>query len=326
MPFELILRAASVLGRKDPVTFIMQLTRAYNPEMWKHARGAGRGQARRAGRARARVRQPLPRARRGARARRTRSSRRCWPLSTRRSSWRSTSSGRRARRRWRSRRERAALRVRRSRAARRCEGAALAQTTVYESRDKAGPVFSDKPSPAPRRSTCRRPTWSRCPAGAGGGTRVGRRGAALPVARVRLARRWRTMHSNTGAFEFSARAEPGTAGVRDRAADPARRGTRCPAVYRAHHEPAHVGEADWRGRGQRGDSVEHTLQVGIAATAAGLKLLIDVARAIRIYRPPRRTRRPGRDRCTALQAACPRLRPGGAAAARRRARLAPCAE
>ena len=28
MPFELILRAASVLGRKDPITFIMQFTRA----------------------------------------------------------------------------------------------------------------------------------------------------------------------------------------------------------------------------------------------------------------------------------------------------------
>ncbi len=35
MPFELILRAASVLGRKDPVTFIMQATRAYNPEIWR---------------------------------------------------------------------------------------------------------------------------------------------------------------------------------------------------------------------------------------------------------------------------------------------------
>jgi len=35
MPFELILRAASVMGRKDPITFIMQLTRAYNPDTWK---------------------------------------------------------------------------------------------------------------------------------------------------------------------------------------------------------------------------------------------------------------------------------------------------
>jgi len=43
MPFELILRAASVLGRKDPITFIMQLTRAYNPETWKVLEGLGVG-------------------------------------------------------------------------------------------------------------------------------------------------------------------------------------------------------------------------------------------------------------------------------------------
>ena len=43
MPFELILRAASVLGRKDPVTFIMQFTRAYNPEIWKALEALGIG-------------------------------------------------------------------------------------------------------------------------------------------------------------------------------------------------------------------------------------------------------------------------------------------
>jgi transcriptional regulator with XRE-family HTH domain len=43
MPFELILRAASVLGRKDPITFIMQLTRAYNPDTWKVLESLGVG-------------------------------------------------------------------------------------------------------------------------------------------------------------------------------------------------------------------------------------------------------------------------------------------
>ena len=43
MPFELILRAASVMGRKDPITFIMQLTRAYNPELWKTLESLGIG-------------------------------------------------------------------------------------------------------------------------------------------------------------------------------------------------------------------------------------------------------------------------------------------
>jgi transcriptional regulator with XRE-family HTH domain len=43
MPFELILRAASVLGRKDPITFIMQFTRAYNPDLWKTLEALGVG-------------------------------------------------------------------------------------------------------------------------------------------------------------------------------------------------------------------------------------------------------------------------------------------
>jgi transcriptional regulator with XRE-family HTH domain len=43
MPFELILRAAAVLGRKDPITFVMQLTRAYNPDMWKTLESLGIG-------------------------------------------------------------------------------------------------------------------------------------------------------------------------------------------------------------------------------------------------------------------------------------------
>ena len=35
LPFGVILRLASVLGRNDPLTVVMQLTRAYNPQIWK---------------------------------------------------------------------------------------------------------------------------------------------------------------------------------------------------------------------------------------------------------------------------------------------------
>jgi transcriptional regulator with XRE-family HTH domain len=35
LPFEVILRLAGVLGRGDPLTSVMKLTRAYNPELWK---------------------------------------------------------------------------------------------------------------------------------------------------------------------------------------------------------------------------------------------------------------------------------------------------
>lgn len=43
MPFELILRAASVLGRQDPVTFVMQATRQHNPEIWRALEALGVG-------------------------------------------------------------------------------------------------------------------------------------------------------------------------------------------------------------------------------------------------------------------------------------------
>lgn len=35
LPFEVILRLASVLGRHDPISFAMRLTRSYNPELWR---------------------------------------------------------------------------------------------------------------------------------------------------------------------------------------------------------------------------------------------------------------------------------------------------
>jgi len=43
LPFEVILRLAAVLGRDDPVTAMMRLTRAYNPELWKTLEQLGVG-------------------------------------------------------------------------------------------------------------------------------------------------------------------------------------------------------------------------------------------------------------------------------------------
>lgn len=43
LPFELILRVSSVIGRGDPVTSAMKLTRAYNPELWKALEDLGMG-------------------------------------------------------------------------------------------------------------------------------------------------------------------------------------------------------------------------------------------------------------------------------------------
>ena len=43
LPFEVILRLASVLGRNDPISFVMRFTRSYNPELWKTLEGMGIG-------------------------------------------------------------------------------------------------------------------------------------------------------------------------------------------------------------------------------------------------------------------------------------------
>jgi hypothetical protein len=43
LPFEIILRLASVLGRNDPISFVMRFTRSYNPETWRTLEGLGIG-------------------------------------------------------------------------------------------------------------------------------------------------------------------------------------------------------------------------------------------------------------------------------------------
>jgi transcriptional regulator with XRE-family HTH domain len=43
LPFEIILRLASVLGRNDPIPVAMKLTRTYNPKLWATLEGLGIG-------------------------------------------------------------------------------------------------------------------------------------------------------------------------------------------------------------------------------------------------------------------------------------------
>jgi plasmid maintenance system antidote protein VapI len=43
LPFEIILRLASVLGRNDPLSFVMRFTRSYNPDVWKTLENLGIG-------------------------------------------------------------------------------------------------------------------------------------------------------------------------------------------------------------------------------------------------------------------------------------------
>lgn len=43
LPFEIILRLASVLGRNDPISFVMRFTRSYSPATWKTLEALGIG-------------------------------------------------------------------------------------------------------------------------------------------------------------------------------------------------------------------------------------------------------------------------------------------
>jgi transcriptional regulator with XRE-family HTH domain len=43
LPFEIILRLAAVLGRNDPISFVMRFTRSYNPQVWKTLESLGIG-------------------------------------------------------------------------------------------------------------------------------------------------------------------------------------------------------------------------------------------------------------------------------------------
>ncbi len=43
LPFEIVLRLAAVLGRNDPLAFVMRFTRSYNPQVWQTLEDLGVG-------------------------------------------------------------------------------------------------------------------------------------------------------------------------------------------------------------------------------------------------------------------------------------------
>ena len=138
-------------------------------------------------------------------------------------------------------------------------GAALAQT-VYESKDAAGPVFSDRPSPGavpvqlPPPNVVSPPPMQPAPAPA---TPAAAAPAYRRLAIVRPAAQ-DMVHSNTGAFDISARLSP-----RLRPEDRVRvliDGNPVPTLFRS--TSIRISEQDWRAAAT-GDSGEHTLQLAV---------------------------------------------------------------
>lgn len=138
-------------------------------------------------------------------------------------------------------------------------GASGAQTTVYESRDKSGPVFSDRPTSGSTPVTTSAPNVVSMPVPAATSAPASAPAAAPYKSLVFVSLgEGGTIHSNTGAFEFSVRLVPAL-----RPTDRLRiqlDGRELSGRYRSTN--LRVSEADWRSAA-RNDNVQHTLQVGV---------------------------------------------------------------
>ncbi len=152
---------------------------------------------------------------------------------------------------------------------------AWAQTTIYESRDKAGPVFSDKPAPGAAAVDLPPPNVVAMPPPAPVAPPAPAPAPAYRSLVIVSVPPNGTIHSNTGAFEFSVRPTPAL-----RSTDRIRislDGNVLPGNYRSNSLA--VSEADW-GRAARGDTTEHTLQVAIVDGQGKVLIASD---AVRFY-------------------------------------------
>lgn len=135
--------------------------------------------------------------------------------------------------------------------------AALMAQTVYESKDKAGPVFSDRPSSGATAVELAAPNVVSVPATATKAT-AAPASAAPPYRRFVITRpaAQDTVHSNTGEFGVSASLSPPL-----RTSDRVRvllDGTLLSSQYRGTN--LRISEADWQSAAS-GSNGEHTLQL-----------------------------------------------------------------
>lgn len=138
----------------------------------------------------------------------------------------------------------------------------LAAQTVYESRDKAGPVFSDQPSPGAKPVTIE-PTnvipATPAPPPASAPSATAAPATAYRSLVIAEPSNTGTLHSNTGAFEVRLRSSPG---LRSSAGDRVRLtldGNVLAGSYNTSR--IRVTESDWQSAAS--GNVDHTLQAAI---------------------------------------------------------------
>ena len=145
---------------------------------------------------------------------------------------------------------------------------AAAQSTIYETKDKAGPVFSDQPSPGATRVDLPPPNVIQTdparpqqPASA--------TGPYYTALAISSPENGGTIHSNTGAFDIGVRLEPG---LRAASGDRIQAKLNGKVLTRSYSSPkVGITEADWQGAGSPDNNYEHTLQLAIVdATGAVL--------------------------------------------------------
>ena len=150
-----------------------------------------------------------------------------------------------------------------------CCVAATAQTTIYESKDKDGPVFSDQPSPGAKELTL--PPPNLVPGTAPLPQQAPQ--PALPVYRllnILSPEDKGTVHTNTGAFEVRVQTAPDL-----RPDDRIRVKLDGRAIGRSFRSTTiSLTEADWQAAASN-TSVEHTLQAAVLDKDG--KLLIESA-------------------------------------------------
>jgi hypothetical protein len=143
-----------------------------------------------------------------------------------------------------------------------------AQTTVYETQDKKGPVFSDRPLPDSKAIDLGAPNVIDVTPVAPAPPAAQAAPPPYSALAVTAPARGATLHTNTGAFTAGVKATPALrAGAGDRVRV-ALDGYVLPTRYRS--TSIHITSADWQAAAS--DNVEHTLQVAIV-DQAGMELV-----------------------------------------------------
>lgn len=158
-------------------------------------------------------------------------------------------------------------------------GIAWAQSTIYKSRDADGPVFSDRPMPGASAVLVQPPNVVAMPAPPSAPAPP-QKADAPPYRSIAITSlsKGGTIHSNTGAFEFSVRSVPAL-----RPGDRVRvvlDGTMLAANFRGTQ--LRVTEADWK-HAARSDNTEHDLRVAIV-DAQGAVLIASDAMSFYVQR------------------------------------------